>query len=187
MSDRTPAYLGIDPSYTGFAYVLLTDDDYRVRLFDFSTTQAGEGPARLARIYETLHKEFSLMAFEYDVQHVLIEGYANGAKFGREILGELGGVLRLALHYVIGSSRIRTVAPTALKKYTTGTGVASKDIMLLSVFQKWGISLTDNNLADAYAAARLAQALTTGGEHKYEKEVVTSILEGPKKKKPKAA
>ena len=48
-------------------------------------------------------------------------------------------------------------APTQVKKFETGSGVAPKDNMLKSVFKKHGFDTTSNNVADACAIAYLGK------------------------------
>ena len=43
-------------------------------------------PGRLRYVYETLRGHFYPMGGDYDVKHVVVEGYAPGKQFGREIL-----------------------------------------------------------------------------------------------------
>ena len=51
------------------------------------------------------------------------------------------------------------VSPPTLKKFVTGKGVAQKDIMMLETYKRWGVSLTDNNICDAYGLARISLAI----------------------------
>lgn len=48
-----------------------------------------------------------------------------------------------------------TVAPTQIKKYSTGSGTAHKDNMLKVVFKNYGLDTESNNIADACAIAYL--------------------------------
>lgn len=84
---------------------------------------------------------------------LVVEGYAMGARNGREVLGEWGGQIRL-FAYRFGWN-VLVVPPSSLKKYTTGKGNAEKETVMLEVFKRWAYSSTDNNDADAYALMRL--------------------------------
>jgi crossover junction endodeoxyribonuclease RuvC len=81
---------------------------------------------------------------------VVVEGYSMGS--GRaggtthaHGLGELGGVVRLAL-YEAGIPHV-DVAPARLKKWATGRGNADKDAVLVKAARNWDVQ--DNNQADA--------------------------------------
>lgn len=80
---------------------------------------------------------------------LVVEGYAMGARNGREALGEWGGQIRLTAHRL--GYDVLVVPPTTLKKYVTGKGNGEKDLVMLEVFKRWAYSPTDNNDADAYA------------------------------------
>lgn len=43
------------------------------------------------------------------------------------------------------------VTPTALKKYVTGKGVATKPDMRMAIFKRFGVDIADDNEADAFA------------------------------------
>lgn len=184
-------YLGIDPSYSGYAVVAYTEHagepgvSHTEWESDF-TWGAGSAIDRLCFAYDVLTAEFARYHLRGDVVRVCLEGYAYGARFQREALGELGGVTRLALARTIGAERVTIVPPTALKKFVSGKGQAPKDVMLLKTHLKWGVEFDSNNLADAYGLARIAEALETGGRHAYEREVLDALTAAPTPKKKRA-
>ena len=69
------------------------------------------------------------------------------------------------------------VSPPTLKKFVTGKGVAQKDIMMLETYKRWNISLTDNNICDAYGLARVGLAILDIDDKlvKEQREVVTLL------------
>lgn len=79
---------------------------------------------------------------------VVLEGYSYGSKGSAVInLGELGGVVRLALF----ERRIPyvEVAPGTLKRYATGKGNAGKEEVLAAAIRRLDFTGHDNNAADA--------------------------------------
>lgn len=69
------------------------------------------------------------------------------------------------------------VAPTSLKKFITNKGNAQKDEVMLAIFKRYGVTITDNNEADAYGLAQLGLAIKDG-ERKItgiQKEVISLI------------
>lgn len=79
---------------------------------------------------------------------VVIEGYSYGSK-GRAVIniGELGGVVRLALYeqqvpFVV-------VPPSSLKKLATGKGNSGKELVLVEAVKRLEYEGADNNEADA--------------------------------------
>jgi len=169
-------YVGIDQSYSGFA-VLIYDNDsgaFEKHLGKFEAKKYGQGIDRLQAIGDWLYDLLTP-----DIGHVCMEGYAPGAKFGREMAGELGAITKQALWQALqGDARYPTiVAPTGVKKYATGKGVAPKDHMLLAVYKRWGVTFDDDNLADAYTLARIAAALDNpGDETTFQQEVLNKLV-----------
>lgn len=174
-------FLGIDQSYSGFAvsayypYV----NDAMGAVWKYPTTKYGSGIDRLNQIASDLvGLLYQLESDNWNVQHVCIEGYASDRKFGREVAGELGATVKSALFSCLPEPVCypTIVPPTSLKKYVTGAGNAAKDNMLLGVYKKWGVEYKDNNLADSYGLARLAEAIYTNTtQYKYEEEVIAKL------------
>lgn len=84
----------------------------------------------------------------------VLEHYSYASPNQAHQLGELGGVIRLALHdnghpYV-------DIAPTTLKKVATGRGNATKSDMRAELIKRAGIDLRDDNRVDAWWLRHLA-------------------------------
>jgi len=82
----------------------------------------------------------------------------------------------------LGTSRGFVVAaPTQLKKFICGNGRADKDVMMLETYKKYNVSLTDNNVCDAFGLALIAEAVWHECNKspldlaKYQSEVVSMI------------
>lgn len=108
---------------------------------------------------------------------VVIEGYSYGSMAKREVMGELGGVARVALYE--SKCPFVVVAPTALKKYTTGKGNSGKDEIIAAAIRLHGFQGTNNNEADAYMLWRMGLARYMPGEHgplkKYQEEGLAKV------------
>lgn len=187
---KGPMWLGIDPSYTGFGFIGLVVGDNIPGGFgtleghtSFAAAEFGKGGARLSRIYHYFTRFFGSLSCQYQIRGVAIEGYAPGAKFNRELLGELGGVVRLAVHDALHEvcPPPLIVPPSSLKKFATGKGNVPKDNVLLAVYKKWGKEFKSNDLADAYTAARIAYAVDNGAELAYEREVLSALTQATNK------
>ena len=96
-----------------------------------------------------------------------------------------------ALHYMIRAelhvdkTPCVTVSPLALKKYVCGSGGSSrkpvkKEHVMLSLFQRWGLEVRDNNIADATVLAFLGMALMGDMEPTIDpqREVLAKVREG---------
>lgn len=184
-------YIGIDQSYSGCAVVSYcpSTNIASEHVYDFSPAQAGAGPQRLGYVHNILREHFMYLRQQGTVRQVCFEGYAYGSKFRREELGELGGVMRLALVQTFPPHLLRAVAPTTVKKYVTGSGRADKDKMMLAVYMRWKHESSSHDAADAYALARIAADLEAEQplELKFQQEVIDSLLHPKPTRSKKAA
>lgn len=102
-----------------------------------------------------LRDEILRRALAVDV--VVIEGYSYASKGAAVVsIGELGGVVRLALHerdlpYV-------EIPPACRAKYMTGRGNASKDDVLQQAVFRSGRVFDDTHQADAWVLWQMALA-----------------------------
>jgi len=151
---KPTVFLGLDQSYGGFGFAALHQNGSAdFHLWNFTKNKGGDAE-RLLIIYNMLSHHFWALEREYNVV-VVMEGYAHGAKFNREKLGELGGIVKAAVYEIYKKEPI-IVPPTVLKKFVTGKGNAKKEDMVKAVEERWIAGIDDHNLADAYGLARYA-------------------------------
>lgn len=145
--------VGLDLSLTstGYAYDVgeATPEYGRI-------TTKKKGVERLA----TIVRAIDALLDKTKPQLAVVEGYAMGFSqrnsntiFG---IGELGGVVRLAL-YNRGISVLQ-VPPTNLKLFATGRGNASKDEVIDSVISSYGIHTASDDEADAITLMHMGLA-----------------------------
>lgn len=168
--------VGLDPSYTGFGVTVLDPEQGLFR--SWAVKLNGSGVQRLAAVPTMIQ---DLLGFVQRsgcvVQHICLEGYSPGSKYGREIAGELCGTVKLTL-FADFQDPIRfptIVSPDGVKKFVTGKGGGRKDVILKDILRKWNVDFNDNNMADSYALARVAGALLFGTEIVYESEVLNRL------------
>ncbi|MGK7312551.1 MAG: crossover junction endodeoxyribonuclease RuvC [Candidatus Longimicrobiales bacterium M2_2A_002] len=109
---------------------------------------ADRGTARLAWIRDAVLERVEA------AELVVLEGYAYARGNRAHQIGELGGVIRLALHdrgvpYV-------EIPPSTLKKLATGKGNAGKERVLVEAVKRLRYAGSDNNEADALWLHQLA-------------------------------
>lgn len=175
--------IGVDASWTGLAVCALERErlsvletiqswdggKLTVRLAEVLTTKPGDFPSQSARLLYlgedfvglVVRMRLNVQLREQGAALVAIEGYAMGAKWGREMAGELCGHLKLLL-WQAGIPYI-VVPPTCVKKYVLGKGVGAKELMMMTVLKRWGYEAPDNDACDAYALARIAAEFAAGG------------------------
>jgi crossover junction endodeoxyribonuclease RuvC len=128
------------------------------------------GPARLIEI------RTAVLEVARGAHLAIIEGYSFGAKTNREVLGELGGVIRVALY----GNRIRYVvaAPAQLKKFATGHHQASKEEVLVAATKQLAYDGFSNDEADALWLRQLGLAAYGGASvppTQYREQVLGAI------------
>jgi len=167
-------YVGLDQSYTGFGAVVLHEDGYESFLGKFDQTKWKT--QRLYAVEDWLYDNV-VPAASADRVVILREGYSMASRQGREMAGELGGLVNSVVYDWIGRDPI-LVAPSTLKKFITGKGTGvGKNQILLSVYKKWGADFSNDNVADAYGLAQLGRALWDDSSNltKYEREVLATV------------
>lgn len=145
-----PRILGVDPSLTALGLALPdgTTTTLRTKL---------TGCDRLVWLRDVVMGITKV----HRVNIVAIEGYSMGSP-GRgthaHAIGELGGVLRVALHE--HGVPVVEVPPATLKCFATGRGNAPKNEVLVAAVNRLGYDGHDDNAADAlWLRALLLDAL----------------------------
>lgn len=112
------------------------------------------GPERLAEIRGAVLAECSrrrgdqpIIDPPYHPDLVVIEGYSYASGNKAHDVGELGGVVRLALYEA--GIRYEVVAPKTLKTYACNNGNASKDDVLLAAVRRLRYEGKSKDEADA--------------------------------------
>lgn len=141
--------VGLDLSLRSAGLVALRDDAHVLQERRIEDGKKTDGPRRLQRLRDQVSDE--LYGLNPDI--IVMENYAYGARNQAHQVGELGGVIRLAM-YEMGLTYV-TVPPNTLKKFVTGKGNSPKDTMLKAVYKRWGFDTDSNDIADGYGLARI--------------------------------
>lgn len=168
-------YLGIDQAALHTGFVILkpgTNEPVTARLIDASKYKEGQ---RLNQIFLTIKQ----LVGDLKIEQAALEGYSYGSTHRAQDLGEVGGIVRLALTQL--EIPYAVVAPTSLKKYVTGRGDADKEHMMAAVKSKWGIVIPQDDIADAYGLAHLARGLCVGGSLNRAELEVLELFKGEMK------
>lgn len=168
---------GLDQSYTGFGFSI--DGESKKR--SFPPGRYDSDVHRLVAIRDWYEQWLGLQ-MKAGLDLVVMEGYANGAKFGREVAGELGGHIKVSTLEILGHPPL-VVPPTSLKKFVSGSGGAKKNTMLMHVYRRWGVQFSDDNQADAFSLEKFGFAYLSirDGDRaflKYEIEAVEAVIKG---------
>jgi Holliday junction resolvasome RuvABC endonuclease subunit len=166
-----PVGIGIDQSLTGFAVSVV--DIFNPECHEtWVYSSPYKGVQRLDDIANWLADKLAFLDDNHnDVFDIAMEGTVQQSH-SASVLGELAGVVKLVLFTVYkehSNTQLKTplqVPPMTLKKFVSGKGTATKDMMLLNIYKRYGVELTDNNAADAYGLARIAAEYVTDANEK---------------------
>jgi Holliday junction resolvasome RuvABC endonuclease subunit len=175
--DTWDCTVGIDQSYTGFALLAMSPDAARYHGWVYASPL--KGVDRLLDISEWIDQKLkALVDHGCFVKDTGLESPVLQSPAAL-ISGQLYAVVQMALRNNLrtdcGAYPLR-VAPSTLKKYVSGTGVAKKNTMLLHTFKNFGVTFDDDNIADAYGIARIL----TGKADNLPQRQVVSQLKDPK-------
>lgn len=137
--------------------------------------------ARLAYIYGELMRLFE----PYHAKCGVWESYSMNSINQPFTLGEVGGVVQLALF--AHCDRVEKSAPTALKKFITGSSKATKSEMVTTIETRWHTTFPDkdDNRADAYGLAQIGRHIVSPqlSQVRAQREVVHNIVTPKPRKK----
>ena len=180
-----PVALGIDPSLTGTGMAMVTASGawaaWRLHTQTKVDKQGRGQPDRLAEIDRWLTWHFQTWRLRrIQVGHIVKEGPSFGSKGRGHDIGELHGVISLALYRAFPTplKYPTVVAPQSLKKFILGSANAEKSQILKTVYQRWGVDLPDDNMADAYGLAQVGLAIM-GEEvpYAFQQDVLNALKE----------
>lgn len=150
--------MGLDLSLVGTGLVVLKDG----KMIDqklIKSKSHGDTPTDEIERLLSIVREIDNYVSKYEPELVAIEGLAFGIIKTVSIM-QLAGlsylVRELLLTYGI---QFVLIAPSSLKKFATGKGIGPKDVMMLEIYKRWGISFSNNNVADGFALSQVAHEL----------------------------
>jgi crossover junction endodeoxyribonuclease RuvC len=144
---------GIDPSLQKTGLVIM-ESDGTIICEKLITPKKLKGVERLQFIRNELLSNLK----KYHVTVVSIESYSFSSR-GRAMfnLGELGGVIRLALFD--NQFPYFDVSPSSLKSFIAENGLADKEMMRKAVLRKYKLDISEDNICDAFSLARMGLVL----------------------------
>lgn len=147
---RGTDFVGIDPSLTGFGMAVLGSVTSSLIVPSTET-----GPRRLAELRDGMLGVLGALR----PRIIMVDGYSYESKFNREVMAEIGGIVRVALweHYHLRKSppTIAIVPPPNMKKFV---GARRKDEIRLAVYKQWGFEAKTDDEVDAHALAQYGRA-----------------------------
>jgi crossover junction endodeoxyribonuclease RuvC len=146
-------FIGIDPSLTGNAIVIINDVGEIIHENLISTNKECyiNPEQRILDIFDDMDYMFNVVR----LQKVYIEGLAYSSNSAT--LFERAGLMYLIVTRLLKEDiDYSIIVPTMLKKWHTTDGHADKKFMMRVAKCKYGIDFQDDNICDAYCLAMLA-------------------------------
>ena len=147
--------IGIDPSLTGTGVITLNNGKIEDKQL-IKTKPTGDDKVKEL---ERLMKIRNDIYMRSDIRLAVMEGIAFSVR------NTVALVQLSALNYFIRERLLLRGTPfvicqaTTLKKFACGHGNAPKDNMMMEVYKRWHVTLTDNNQNDAFLLAKIGEAL----------------------------
>jgi len=148
-------FLGLDLSLTATGFYLIQDG--KEAISKEIKTKPSDFPHTIARA-DYIANEILKSIKDVKIDMIAMEDYFSGRQPGSVIqLAILGTMVRVRL--LDNGYSFLTLAPTQIKKFETGSGIAPKDTMIKAVFQHHQFDTNSNNIADACAIAHVGRAV----------------------------
>jgi len=146
-------YVGVDPSLTGFAIVIINQhgDIIEQKLIHTDAECYINIEQRLLDIFY----QAKFVANIANMDMLYIEDLSFMSK-STSLWERIGLLYMIRTHLFKSNTNFEVKAPTALKKWHTTDGFATKTLMMQVAKCKWGLDFEDDNICDAYCLARWA-------------------------------
>lgn len=165
-------FIGIDTATRNTGVCILSDTSDVGEFFLVSVPKKLHGGALLSFFHGEISKIMKSRVFSFGA----IEDGSFGSAGRIFQLGMVNGIVQL--EWTKHATPYATAAPTQVKKFFTGNGRAKKPDMMARATALHGKDVSDDNMADAYALARLARALHLGvPKTREEAEVLLTLKE----------
>jgi Holliday junction resolvasome RuvABC endonuclease subunit len=165
MAKKTMKFMGLDLSLTSTGYSC--DKDMG------AIAVKEKGVERLAAIRD----EVMLVCREHRPDVVLIEGYSFASRASQaHSIGELGGVIRLALHE--DNYTVVDIPPTCRAKFATGRGNASKVEVISAISARTGLVWEGkgaDDMCDAWILEQMGRSRFDASEYEWPKNHLEAL------------
>lgn len=151
--------IALDLSFTSTGIAVFYDGVFQSELSGTKGTKPADGTdvERADVILNEILRIADVITRSREKPSVYIEDYAFARSNMREKLGELGGIVKHGLWQA--GYQPTTVPIATYRKVLTNKGNADKTLVALTLLQKYGLMLTQNDLADAAALGITADIL----------------------------
>lgn len=143
--------LGLDLSLVSTGYVLLDDGGDPASALLTWHGAVGSKDLRDVERLAMFDKWIRKAIIENRLDHVAVEGYSFASVSHHHAIGELGGIIKLAVHQA--RITLHVIPPSTWKKALCGKGNLKKDQVRLELFKRYGVEFSSQDTLDAWAVA----------------------------------
>lgn len=150
-------FVGIDPSLSSTGLYIIKDDGDKYWQIDTKPKDYVSSINRCLYISDIIVSQLKKNTdYLSNIRLITIQDYFSGRQPGVVIqLAQLGTLIRYKL--LKYGLPIIVAAPKKIKKFVTNNGNAKKQLMMKTVYQKWGFKASTDNLADACGMAHFSK------------------------------
>jgi Holliday junction resolvasome RuvABC endonuclease subunit len=147
--------LGLDLSLTATGCVVLENGELKKsELIKTKSPESKTPDTELKRLFEIRDK---IVIDGMDI--IVLEGLSMMTHRTTSLV-QLSGLNYLIREKIYNAGiPFLVVPPTSLKKFILGKGNGAKELMLLETYKKYNVEFDDNNLCDAFALAKVGEAI----------------------------
>lgn len=148
---------GLDLSLTSPGIGHLRSSNSEISTLSIKTTSDEPWHIRIHRVAKGITEQCE----RFEPNFIFIENYSFNSKFGRELAGEVHGVVLYLLHKAGFDNTFRVIAPTQLKQYVANNTKATKKQVIEAVLELYGVKFkqAQNDQADALSLAKIGEQL----------------------------
>lgn len=171
-----PWYCGLDPSLTGYGVVFYQPSTDSIRAVTVRTAAVADGESPGLRM-RSLHSQLLGLFALFPVDLVCMEraAYSASGAYTGGLCHAMTAFALIDAYEGTDADKPIMVVGSTLKKFVSGKGTGHKSAMMMHVLRKWGYESANDNIADAYGLARLAAALRSGSDIKYEQQCLDTV------------
>jgi crossover junction endodeoxyribonuclease RuvC len=150
--------LGIDLSTSATGLVLLESNGTKVPALRHEQCLAYPKLKGIER-NKAICTSIMTLIHKHHPEKIVLEGYSLNMRKASSVipLVEIGGLVRFLMH-IDGLEWYDPTAPE-VKKFATGKGNATKEVVMMWVLKRWEHTSIDNNTADAYVCAAMGLSI----------------------------
>jgi Holliday junction resolvasome RuvABC endonuclease subunit len=178
--------VGLDLSLTSTGMSAVRIKDGKFQILDWANPKTDSKEDWFTRV-NRIQTEVVRFIWKHKPSKIFVEGYSFGSRNGRELAGEVNGIIlfQLMTNGYPQEDIHKIISPQGRAKFATGNGKGTKSQVVKYVNETFGLSLKvskENDIADAIVLAFIGYSILHYNQieptlNKPQKEVLQKIFE----------